>query len=262
MNGFKLYLKYAKVNFLSIMQYKTWPLTMITVAVSSIVDFLAVMILFNRFGSIGTWTTYHVLLLYGLATASFGLAEWFSRGYDIFPFYVASGDFDRVLLRPRNTFLQIMGQKFEFQRFGRVAVGIGSICYSMLHLSLNLNFISFIVLAGALIGGWLVYTGIFMLLSALSFWTLQPLDIMYIFTNATLQYAQIPLPLLGRFIQSFLTFILPLGLCYYYPAMIIANTGQYPAWLGLMALPGGLLFFIISLAAWKIGVTHYHSSGS
>lgn len=262
MNGFKLYLKYTKVNFLSIMQYKTWPLSMVTVVVNSIVDFLGVMILFNHFGSLGTWTTYHVLLLYGLATSSFGLAEWFSRGYDIFPYYVTSGDFDRVLLRPRNTFLQVMGQKFEFQRLGRVAVGIGCICFSILHLNCGFNIMSMLVIIGAIVGGWLVYTGIFMLLSALSFWILQPLDIMYIFTNATLQYAQIPLPLLGRFIQSFLTFVLPLGLCYYYPAMVIAKTAQYPLWVGLMALPGGLIFFTLALAAWKFGVRHYHSSGS
>lgn len=262
MNGLRLYKRYATINFRCTLQYHTWPLSILSTIVNSIVDFLGVIILFARFGSIGNWTSSHVLLLYGIAATSFGLAEWFSRGYDIFPWHVNSGEFDRVLLRPRNTFLQVMGQRFEFQRFGRVAVGICCILYSIIHLNITINFMNVLILTGAIIGGWFVYTSIFMLLSALSFWTLQPLDIMYIFTNATLQYCKIPLPLLGKTIQSFLTFILPLGLCYYYPAMIMAGNSDYPSWTGFMALPGGIIFFILSLFVWKVGVNHYHSSGS
>jgi ABC-2 type transport system permease protein len=262
MNGFKLYKRYAIINFRCIMQYHTWPISILTTIVNSIVDFLAVIILFARFGNIGNWTSSHVLLLYGIAATSFGLAEWFSRGYDCFPFNVSSGEFDRVLLRPRTTFLQVMGQRFEFQRLGRVTVGICCIIYSIIHLNSYINFTNTLILIGAVAGGWLVYTSIFMLLSALSFWTMQPLDIMYIFTNGTLQYCKVPLPMLGKAIQNLLTFILPLGLCYYYPAMIIAKNTDYPVWTGYMALPGGIIFFIVSLLVWRLGVSHYHSSGS
>lgn len=262
MNSLTLYKRYAAINFRCIMQYHTWPISILTTIVNSVVDFLGVIILFARFGSIGNWTSNHVLLLYGIATTSFGLAEWFSRGFDIFPWHVNSGEFDRVLLRPRNTFLQVMGGRFEFQRFGRVAVGICCILYSVIHLKVSANPSNILILIGAVIGGWFVYTSIFIILSAISFWTLQPLDIMYIFTNATLQYCKIPLPLLGKTLQNFLTFIMPLGLCYYYPAMVISKNSSYPTWTGVMALPGGIIFFIFSLLLWSIGVKHYHSSGS
>ncbi|MDT8719290.1 ABC-2 family transporter protein [Clostridium sp. 19966] len=261
MSDLRLYFNYVKVNVRSTLQYKTWPLSILTTIVNSIVDFMGVIILFSRFGNLGGWTRFHVLLVYGIAASSFGLAEWFSRGYDVFPYYVGAGNFDKILLRPRNTFLQVLGEKFEFQRFGRVGVGIFCIVYSLNTLGVHITSIKLLALIGSLIGGFLVYTSIFMLLSTLSFWTLQPLDIMYIFTNATLQYAQIPLPLLGRGIQSFLTFILPLGLCYYYPAMLICGS-EASKWTGFMALPGGILFFIFSLFIWKVGVRHYHSSGS
>lgn len=262
MNDWRLYLRYASINLRSAMQYRTWPMSILTTLVNATVDFLGMMILFARFGSIGDWTAFHVLLLYGLATMSFGLAEWFSRGYDIFPWHVSSGFFDRMMLRPRSTFLQVMGHRFEFQRFGRVVVGLGCIVYAVHRLTPGFDLVRGLVVAGAVVGGWFVYTSTFMMLSAISFWTMQPLDIMYIFTNATLQYAQIPLPLLGRTVQRFLTFILPLGLCYYYPAMVIAGTNQFPQWFGFMALPGGIVFFCIAFKVWEFGVRHYHSSGS
>jgi ABC-2 type transport system permease protein len=262
MKNWRVYIGYAQINLKSTLQYKAWRLSMLTVAVNSIVDFLAIMILFARFGSIGDWQAQHVLLIYGIATASFGLAEWFSRGYDIFPHQVNTGFFDRILLRPRSTFLQVMGNRFEFQRFGRVAVGLGCIFYSIIKLKCGLDIMKFVALIGAVTGGWMVYTGIFIMLAALSFWTLQPLDISYIFTNATLGYAQIPLPLLGKYIQRTLTLIFPLGLCYYYPAVYITNMSQYPDWVAFMAFPGGLVFFTISLLTWNFGVGHYHSSGN
>ena len=262
MSGIKLYLKYAKMNFKSIMQYKLWKILMLSVAVNTIVDFLAVVILFSRFGPLGGWSVYHILLIYGIATTSFGFAEWFSRGYDIFPNLVNTGFFDRFLLRPRSTFLQVMGHRFEFQRVGRVLVGLGCIYIAVVKLGLSIDILKTIVLIGALIGGWLVYTDIFTNLSTLSFWTLQPLDISYIFTNATMQYAQIPLPLLGQRIKGLLTFVLPLGLCYYYPAMYIADLQHFPSWVSFMALPGGIVFFLISLKLWTIGVRHYHSAGT
>jgi len=174
MKSFKVYLAYARINLKGTLQYKTWQLSMVTVAVNSIIDFLAIMILFARFGTIGHWKAYHVLLIYGIATASFGLAEWFSRGYDVFPYQVNTGFFDRMLLRPRSTFLQIMGHRFEFQRFARVAVGFGCISYAIVRLGSGFDVVRGLVLAGALVGGWMVYTGIFIMLAALSFWTLQP----------------------------------------------------------------------------------------
>lgn len=262
MNSWRLYLRYARINLRSIMQYRTWLLSVLTVGVNSVIDFLGVRVFFVRFGDLGVWTSAHILLIYGLAAMSFGFAEWLSRGYDVFPWQVNTGFFDRILLRPRGTFLQVMGQRFEFQRFGRVAVGIGCILYSLGRLEVRWTIGSGLILFGAVLGGWFVYTSIFMLLSALSFWTLQPLDIMYIFTNASLQYAQIPLPMLGRTVQRFLTFVLPLGLCYYYPAMLITGMNDFPDWIGWMAFPGGCVFFLLTLLVWRFGVRHYHSSGT
>lgn len=262
MKSWRVYLSYARINLKSTLQYRAWKLSMLTVATNSIVDFMAIVILFARFGSIGVWETYHILLIYGIATAAFGLAEWFSRGYDVFPHFVNTGFFDRMLVRPRSTFLQVMGNRFEFQRFGRVVVGIGCVSNSIIKLGCGLDSTRLIALLGAIVGGWMVYTGVFMILAALSFWTLQPLDISYLFTNASLGYAQIPLPLLGKAIQTTLTLFLPIGLCYYYPAVYISGISEYSPWVAFMALPGGALFFLVSLAIWEFGVRHYHSSGN
>lgn len=262
MSGFRLYIQYAKMNFRCIMQYKTWFLGIMSTMMNAIIDFIGVTLLFSRFGSLGDWTAYHTLLAYGLATSAFGTAEWFSRGFDVFPWYVRSGKFDRLLLRPRRTFLQVMGEKFEFPRLGRVFVGILCIVIAINKLYIYVNLINIMVVISAIAGGWFIYTGVFIVFSTASFWSIKPLQIVYTFTNHTLQLAQIPAPMLGKNILRFLTFIFPLALCYYYPAMVIIGEQGVSTWIGFMALPVGIVFFMGSLLLWKFGVNHYHSTGS
>lgn len=85
MNGFRVYLKYLRINFLSGLQYKGWPLTMLQVLLVVVTDPIGVIFMFSRFGSIGAWSMERILLIYAMAVTSFGLAETFCRGFDYFP---------------------------------------------------------------------------------------------------------------------------------------------------------------------------------
>ena len=60
------------------------------------------LVLFARFGSLQDWRLEEVALIYGMVHVAFALAEAFARGFDVFDRLVKSGDFDRVLLRPRS----------------------------------------------------------------------------------------------------------------------------------------------------------------
>ena len=66
-------------------------------------------VLFDRFKQLRSWTLAEVALFYGLITTAFGLASMIGRGFDVFSRQIVSGDFDRVLLRPRSAALQVSG---------------------------------------------------------------------------------------------------------------------------------------------------------
>ena len=120
MNEFSLYFRYLRLNFLGGLQYQGWPLQMVGVFFTAIIDPIAVLILFSRFGAVGSWTADRVMLVYGLALTSFGFAELFSRGFDTFPWQIRTGAFDRILLRPRSTFQEVLGVRFQRNRIARV----------------------------------------------------------------------------------------------------------------------------------------------
>ena len=224
-------------------------------------DFLAIVVLYWRFGTLGEWQIAHTLFAFGLGATSFGLAEWFSRGLDIFPWYIRTGAFDRVLVRPRPTILQALGERFQLDRCGRVIVGIGCIVSAgrILGISWTLAGIAMVVLAIA--GGWFLYTGVFTIFATISFWTIGPIQIIYMFTNHTLQYLKIPFGYFGTFVRRLLVFVFPMALFTYFPVMSLSGLSSKYAF-GYFALPAGICFSLLGLMFWRIGVKHYHSTGS
>jgi ABC-2 type transport system permease protein len=168
MNGLRLYLRYARMNLRCALAYRHWMLNVGATALNTAVDFLGVMILFARFGAIGDWTAGHTLLCFGLTTTAFGLAEWFSRRFDTLPWYVRSGDLDRMLTRPRSLTVQVIGHSFEINRFGRVIVGAGCAAAAFPMLGITPNAARLLTMACAVAGGYLLYTGTFIVFAALS----------------------------------------------------------------------------------------------
>ena len=125
MNDFLLYLRYISVSFKSQMQYKVsfW-LQVIGQLLVTAVEFFGVWALFSRFNSIGTWTLNEVALFYGTINISFACADALGRGFDSFSTIIKSGDFDRLLVRPRTTALQLLGKEFTLKRIGRFFQGM------------------------------------------------------------------------------------------------------------------------------------------
>ena len=77
--------------------------------------------------------------------------------------------------------------------------------------------------------------------------------------------SQYPLPIYRDWFRRFFTFVIPLACINYYPAVAILGRDDP---LGASrpvqcAAPlAGVLFLIVALQVWKIGVRHYRSTGS
>ena len=261
MGPFRLYWRYAWINTKGLLQYRLWPVQIFTSLMNTVWDFLAIFVLYWRFGALGEWQVAHTLFAFGLGATSFGLAEWFSRGLDIFPWYIRTGAFDRVLLRPRPTILQALGERFQLDRCGRVIVGIGCIIFAakLVDMPWTAPGVAMVVLAVA--GGWFLYTGVFTIFATISFWTIGPIQLSYMFTNHTLQYLKIPYGFFGPLVRRLLVFVFPMAVFTYFPVMSLAGLSSAYA-LGFLALPVGAVFSLLGLAFWRFGVRHYHSTGS
>jgi len=260
--GLKLYFKFMKMHILSGLEYKGWWMMCIQTAFAVITDPIAVVLMFSRFGGVGRWTMEQILLIYAIAVTSYGLAESFCRGFDYFPWkMIQSGDFDRLLLRPRSLFIQVASSYFHLHRLPRPLTGLAAIIWLLARMNIPFSLFNFIVLLTALTGGLCAYIGVYIMTSGIAFFTVKGLDWIYIFTNASYQVTRCPVEYMPKILWGAFTFFMPMLVISYYPASAICGWGE-PLVTGFLALHAGLAFLGFSLVIWNIGVRHYASTGS
>lgn len=260
-SAIKLYGHYIAIHVKSIMQYKmSFLLTAIGQFLVSFNVFLGIMFMFQRFSNVEGFTYSQVLLCFSIVLMEFSLAECFVRGFDQFSSMVKEGEFDRVLVRPRGTIIQVLGNKFELTRCGRMIQAVVMFVYGINVSNTDWNLGKIIAVVFMIIGGTAVFSGLFLIYAALCFFTLDGLEFMNVFTDGGREFGRYPIGIYGKRILQFCTFIIPYALVQYYPLLYILGRKQRIGWafVPLMAI----LFLVPCYGLWRIGVRKYQSAGS
>ncbi|MFC5471746.1 ABC transporter permease [Cohnella suwonensis] len=259
----KLFGKYLLILFKSQMQYRAsfWLLSFGQFFIPFSV-FAGLYFMFERFGQIQGWQFYEVALCFGVIHMAFSISECFGRGFDMFSSLVASGDFDRLLVRPRGTVVQVLGSKFEFTRIGRLLQSLIVLGWAIAGLDVSWTLPKIVTLILMIASGVFIFTGIFILVAAMCFWTIQGLEIANIFTDGGREMAQYPLNIYQKWVVRFFTYVIPFGCANYLPLLyVLGKTDGSP--LPYMLSPlAGFAFIVPCLLVWRIGVRHYRSTGS
>lgn len=262
MSGFKLYSRYIELVFRSAMQYRaSFLLTMLGQALIPFTVFAGMLLLFQRFHMLGEWTVDEVMLCFACIHLSFAVSECLARGFDMFSQLVSQGEFDRVLVRPRNTVLQVLGSRFEFSRIGRFVLSLTILVVALIRLDLQMNLWRGITLILMVLCGALIFAGIFMLAATMCFWTIQGIEVANIFTDGGREMAQYPLNIYPKGFMRFFTFVIPFGTVNYLPLRWLLGRPDSQAWHAVTPLLG-LLFLIPCVLLWRYGVKKYQSAGS
>jgi ABC-2 type transport system permease protein len=234
--------------------------------ITSGVEALGVWALFDRFGMLGRWSLAEVALLYGMVNVAFPISEALARGFDVFgQEFVKTGNFDRVLLRPRSTVLQLAGHEFQIHRIGRLLQGLIVLGVAMWLLPIDWTLWRLALLVFTILSGVVFFYALFIFQAAMSFWTVESLEIMNTLTYGGVETAQYPLAIYQTGFRRFFTFVVPLGCISYFPAVAILGIEDplgSERWMQVAAPLAGYLFFAVSLVAWRSGIRHYTSTGS
>jgi ABC-2 type transport system permease protein len=223
-------------------------------------EFIAVWMLFDRFGQLRGWSLAEVALLYGVISVTFAIADAIGRGFDQFAVMVKAGDFDRLLLRPRSTVLQLLGQELTLRRVGRFLQGLVILIYAIVVLQVDWDLARMLLLIMSIACGICLFLGLLVMQATSAFWTTESLEVWNAFTYGGVFMSQYPLTIYRAWFARFFTFVIPLACINYLPmtAILRRNTSAW-CWLAPLA---GLWFLLFSLQLWKFGVRHYRSTGS
>ena len=266
LDSVRLYWRYVMLSLRSQMQYRA-SFVMLSFGhfVITGLEFLGILVLFERFGSLRGWTLPEVALFYGIVSLAFALAEAFARGFDTFPGMVKSGDFDRLLVRPRTTVLQLAARELQLMRIGRFLQGLIVLAYATMALDVVWTPGRIVLLLAAMVGGACLFAGLFVLQATLAFWTIDGLEVMNTVTYGGVETAQFPITIYRPWFRRIFTVIVPLACINYFPAMAILGrddplgTSVVFHWLSPLV---GVVFLLATFQVWRFGVRHYRSTGS
>ncbi len=243
------------------MQYKfSFFLSCLGQFITAFTSFFSVRFIFMQTDTVDGFTYGQVMLCFAVIMLSFSIGEAVGGGLADFPRMVNTGEFDRIMTRPRNLILQVIIPFFDFTRIGLLVQAA-----IVLRLALPLSKVAWtpdkiICLILMVVCGSILFFCLFMLRAAFAFFTMNSLDFLNIFTYGARQFGRYPFSVYGKKILHLLTFCIPLALIQYYPLLFLIDGTAPTACMFLPCL--SLLFIVPCQALFRYGIRRYKSAGS
>lgn len=230
-----------------------------------VAELAAIVILFANFGSLGGWSVGEVAFLYGLSCVSFGVAHTLTAGFASFSTLVVRGGFDRMLVRPLGTMLQVLASDLQLRRLGESLQGVAALLFAVRLVEIDWTLGRLLYLPVVLLSGVLLYGALFACEAALCFWTTEGTEAVNAFTYGGSDLAQYPLHIFDEWLRRFVLFVVPIGFVGYLPALYLLDKPDplgLPPVASFLAPAAALLFAAATAGIWRVGVRRYRSTGT
>lgn len=257
----KVYLKQMGLHLKSLLEYKT---SFITSFFSQIIVFFSyyfiILALFTKFDNIKGFTLYEVLLCFAVIQFGFAFNESFARGLDHFDELIIKGDFDRILLKPKNILLQVCSYEADYTKVSRLLQSLIVLVIALINLNISWTIPKIITLLLMLLSAIAVFFSIFLLAASYCFITVQGLEVRNVFTAGGKHMAQYPIGVFKKGFVYFFTFVIPYAFVNYYPLLYFLGRTNNP-----LCMLSPLLVFVYLIPCFIIfykGTKRYASVGS
>jgi ABC-2 type transport system permease protein len=230
---------------------------------------LVVVFLFNKFEAMKGWSREEVFFIYGFSLIPMSFFDAFSMSFYMFSDrYIVNGELDRLLMRPLSSLFQLIMEGISFDFIADLMLGIGVLSYAWKFVGPPVTLEFVLSFAAFVFGAWGVLAGVFLSLTALSFWSQDRLSFLPPVYNL-LNFARYPLNIYRPIIRVLLTWVIPFGFVAFYPSIGLMkhpaiNDMQYllPAHLLFVVPIVGLAMLCLGATIWRLGIRRYSGAGS
>lgn len=181
----RLYVRLIGIQVRATMQYKaSFLMRMVATFVILLLEFVVIVVLFQRFPHLVGWSLAEVALLFGISATAFGLSELLCGALDtgLFAEMIVRGDFDRVLTRPLSALFQVAAAELTLRRLGQIAQGMAVLVIAIGMLPVAWTVGKTVFLAVALLSGTAIFMAIWLLGATYCFWTVRATEAVNVFT--------------------------------------------------------------------------------
>lgn len=263
MRYLKLYFTYAKLSLMSKLVYKANVFIGIIAFLFAEATSLATLyFLVSSVPSIDGYTIYHIGLLFGLTNMAVGIDHLLTdRLWTVAYFEVKLGKLDHMFLRPVPVLFQVLASEVQLEAFGELIVATAMIilCGSQLSFAGGVGAVLLVILG--IICAAIIITSFKIMVASLAFKFKRSgplLQFIYNFSGFT----KYPLNIYPRVIQAILTFVIPLGLCLFYPFENLFKPNENAPLIALAMVGFTAVFSTVCIFVWNKLVKMYESTGT
>ncbi|WP_141434373.1 ABC transporter permease [Bacillus sp. 03113] len=227
---------------------------------SQIVNLVFIFVVFGHTQLLSGWDRDELIFIYGFFLIPFAVFAAFFNIWDFNDRYIVKGELDRILTRPIHSLFQIVLERMELESLFGAITGLIIMFYAGSRLHLDISWYDPFVLILFVLGGVLVYAGIFILIACISFWSDGQTSIMPMMYNIG-NYGRYPVNIYNHVIKFILTWILPFAFVGVYPASYFLGRDEWTFYAFFTPVIG-LIFFTIAIFTWNTGIKRYRGAGN
>lgn len=220
--------------------------------------FLFLYFILNRTKTLAGYNSNQVLLF--LLTYNFidTLTQLLFREVYRFRYYIVSGSFDLILVKPMSPlFRALLGGADAIDFFILIPLFIALIyIFNVLHIYSFFSILFYILLC---LNAFFIAASLHILVLCLGLLTTEVDNTVMLYRDLT-RMATVPIDVYQGAFKFLLTYIIPVGIMMAFPAKSALGFLSWP--LVLLSFAIGLIFAILSLRAWKYSLKNYSSASS
>ena len=263
MRYLKLYSTYAKLSLMSKLVYKVNVIIgILAFLFMEATSLITLYVLVSSVPNIDGYSIYQIGMLFGLTNMAVGIDHLLTdKLWNVAYFEVKLGKLDHMFLRPLPVLFQVIASEVQLEALGELIIAVAMIifCGSRVEIVGGIGAILLVIL-GIICAAIIISSfKIFVASLAFKFKRSGPLlQFIYNFSGFT----KYPMKIYPKAIQVILTFVIPLGLCLFYPFENLFAPVHNPGVIVAMMLGFTLFFSSICIFVWSKMVKMYESTGT
>ncbi len=208
-------------------------------------------VLFSLKEDFGGYTLKQVMLLWGLASGTYGVSRFFFKNAFSLSDLITKGKLDAFLVQPKNVLIQAITTDIE-------SSAVGDILYSYIMLFLyGISIKSFLLFTLFITTGGIILTSVAVIFASISFWFSRADMISDTGNSLMTNFATYPDGIFKGVTKILLYTIIPVGFVNYIPIDILSNFDLYKL---LSVLGITISLVILAFLIFNRGLKRYSSS--
>jgi ABC-2 type transport system permease protein len=208
-------------------------------------------IIFSKVNNISGYSFSDVMILWGLASATFGFTHILFGNVSNLSEIIINGTLDSYLIQPKDVIINVCASKTVVSAWGDLLYG-----YILFLISGSFSFFNLLIFSLFIVVGGVIFFACMLAVNSLSLYLGNIENSKHLFEMFFITFSTYPEGIFGKYIRVIFYSLVPIGFMSYMPVGIMQNFSIYKT---LLVIGSSILYLTIAYKIFYNGLKRYES---